>query len=71
MALQKRPPNPVLETGVELTAGIRGEGYGRTESNCPIPAEMIREAFLEEAALEMNLARQVGLNQAITVWSQY
>lgn len=45
----------MLERGAEQTAVIWGEGYGCTESTCLTQAGMIREAFLEEVALELNL----------------
>lgn len=39
---------------VELTAVIWGEGCECTESNWLAQAEMVREAFLEEAILKLN-----------------
>lgn len=35
----------------------RGEGCGCTVFNCLTLAGMVREAFLEEAALKLNLAQ--------------
>lgn len=59
MALKEKRPQgaqgPVLERGAEQTAVIWGEGCGCTESTCLTQAGMIREAFLEEVALELNL----------------
>ena len=44
-----------------------GEGCGGTEFNRPAQAGMVREVFPEEAALRLNLAREVRLRQAVTV----
>lgn len=46
---------------------IWGEGCGGTEFNCQAQAGMVREVFPEEAALRLNLAREVRLRQAVTV----
>lgn len=45
-------------TGRERMAVIWGEGCGYTESNCLTLAEMVREAFLEKAALKLNFAHR-------------